>query len=254
VFDGQRKFQCLAAHRSQCPDGIQFDLLEGMVRGGTLSWNSLLQTGRLPDFTWNGTVQLEKARTGPLLMDWGIEPLITGQLDWNGSFTVTEKESRLKGRFHLERGVLGPAPTLDIFVNETGFRSLRKINFRSLSGQISFSKNRIDLKHLHLISDKARLSADFTYQSGYIIGLFSMMLRKSVVKESRQLAWLMDFVGADEWMDLDFRVAGLPTHPRIEWLDSDFKRLVEIRFSHPFFRSIFVQEIQRVIAKSETTK
>jgi len=57
----------------------------------------------------------------------------------------------------------------------------------------------------------------------------------------------MRFVGADPWIDFDFKLAGSLKSLRVQWLPGEFKRKIQDRLS-PGLQRMLEEEMDKMLA------
>ena len=86
--------------------------------------------------------------------------------------------------------------------------------------------------------------ANLRVMDGRLSGKLWVLFPQSLVRNSSQLKWLLQFVDAAPMLDLEFRIAGSPESPRLEWLSGAFKQKVESRLA-PWMKFKLTREIEK---------
>ncbi len=225
---------------------LRCDLLEGVACKGKVFLQNWVDLKRFPYGNWTSTGSLSNVDVVPLLRIFGKSYPLTGRLSAEGSWSGQGNASQLLGRFALSEGNFGPTVPLQRLADETGIEPLRQIKFRTFSGQVAFRDDELNCDNWKIESDQALLSADLKIRDGRVGGILSAKFPESSLRNSSELKWLLHYVGGKGWIDFDFKVAGSPGVPRLQWLSGEFKRKVETKLP-PGLRDQLGQEIEKRI-------
>ena len=172
---------------------------------------------------------------------------ITGSLDgeilWQGS--------KVNGQLVAADGSIGPSEMLDQFAQETGIEVVRIIPFKELSLHFTFDEEELEVTEFRLESDNIKFSGEWKVREELIGGRLGARFRQSAVRKSSDLKRLIRFVGGEEWIDFDFRIAGNSTLPRMQWLPGEFKKKVEHGLD-PYLRKQLEKELEKLLLRPAT--
>lgn len=174
---------------------------------------------------------------------------VSGELDAHVDWKLSREDSRCSIRFDVADGSIGPSERLADWARQTGIEPLERIRFRSFSGDAVYESGLWHLKDLRLSGDAVRLAADLDIAEGRLAGKLSARFPAASIRDSSELKWLLWFVGGAEWVDFDFKVAGHLTAPRVQWLEGEFKKKVEMRLA-PWMRSELARQIEKRLAEN----
>lgn len=229
---------------------IQCDLLEGRFGGGALFLQGLLDARQFPHFSWTVTGSLSDVDAKALLSHFEKPYPVTGRLSAEGAWSKQKNTLHFLGRFRFSEGIIGPTVPLQRFADATGIEPLRQIRFHEFAGHVAFQDGVLDINHLKILSDEAELLANVKIEGERLQGSLSARFPEGSIRKSSDLRRLLRYVGGQERVDFDFRVAGLRGVPRLQWLSGEFKRKVETKLS-PAMRKQLAKEIERILSERE---
>ena len=232
------------------PGMIRCDLLEGPFNRGSLYFQSWIDVRRFPRFSWTLNGSLAEADLTVLLDRFEKRYPVTGRLTGEGTWNQEGRTSQFLGRFRLAEGTVGPTVPLQKLADETGIEPLRQIQFREFSGHVSFRSGDLDLDNLKILSDQAELLANVKVREERLTGTLSAKFPASSVRKSSQLKGLLRYVGENEKVDFDFKIAGSLGVPRIQWLSGEFKRKVEAKLA-PWMQKQLAKEMEKILGEKK---
>ncbi|GEM_PF-5111889 len=173
-----------------------------------------------------------------------INGRLSASIFWSGK----RNGSRGNGVFKITNGTIGPSEPLARLARQTGIEAFSAIRFDVLEGRINYENGIWQLKNFRLLGNKLRIGANLKVNAERASGLLSVKVLASSINESSDLRWLRGFVGAEDWIDFDFKVAGYLASPRVQWLSGEFKKKIESRLA-PWMRNIVTQHIEKQMSK-----
>ena len=199
----------------------------------------------LKNFSWHAKALMSDTDIPYLLRVCHKSYPITGRVSGLGEWTSGGKTpSRFLGRFQISDGVIGPTIALKKWAHETGIDALSQIRFHNYMGRVVLNEKGDDLYNFKINSDQIRIAAKLKVKDDRVWGRRTTQFPQSIVKDSSQLKWLLHYVGAAAWIDLDFKIAGSLISPRLMWLNSEFKKKVDSKLA-PWMKDRLSSEIEK---------
>ena len=228
------------------PQSIAVEMVNGIFYGGKAKASIFVD---LKKFLWKANVSVTNANVSRVLRtlnkDYHVTGLLNFQTSWEG---VRTNGGSMKTHFMLLNGSVGPCPASHQWAAQTGINILEHIRFDTFSGEVFRHEDAWELRGLSLRSDLVRMEADLKIRSQIVSGGLSVKFPTAVISASSDLKWLVDFVHASDWIDLNFKIAGRSSNPRVQWLSGEFKKKVESSLA-PWMRNEFERQMQERVSR-----
>ena len=215
------------------------DLWDGRVLGDVT-----IDRKRPYQFNTAGNIHLVGLKLPQPLQLIDRQDPITGSLDgeilWEGQ--------KVSGQLVATDGSIGPSEMLDQFAQETGIEALRIIPFKELALQFAFDQEELEVTGFRFEGEDIKFSGEWKVREELVGGKLGARFRQSTVRKSSDLKRLIRFVGGEEWIDFDFRIAGNTASPRMQWLPGEFKKRVEHKLDSSL-RKMLEEELQQLLLR-----
>ena len=238
-------FQRLSADISKNDKYLRAQILKASLNSVDITANLWL---RMTDLAWGAAVYIEDADASKILKYVNSRYPISGRavadLTWKGIRGAVQ----FLMHFKISNGVIGPSAELSDWAKQTGIEALNTARFQTISGEAAYEKGFWHLKNFKLTGTALLMTANLKMNAERVWGSFSVKFPSASIHDSSGLKWLLRFVGAGEWADFDFKVAGHPSSPRVEWLGGEFKKKVESRLA-PWMKYQLTKQVEKHLAE-----
>ena len=104
------------------------------------------------------------------------------------------------------------------------------------------------MTQFRLDGENIKFSGEWKIRGDLIGGRLGARFHQRTVRQSSDLRRLIRFVGGQEWIDFDFRIAGNKASPRMQWLPGEFKKRVEHKLDASL-RAMLEEELKQQLLR-----
>jgi len=221
--------------------------LGGTACQGTFTGKAMVDASTAPG-RWEVTARVDHLQLEALWQGLGHPPPIVGELAFDGRVSQSPGGLQIRGWTQVLNGQVQRVTALALLAQETGIEPLQMLTFRELSTTFRFADDVVTVEPFVLEGEQARLRSTCRIGTdGRLAGEISAQFPQEAVRGSSRLRWLMRFVGADPWIDFDFKLAGSLKSLRVQWLPGEFKRKIQDRLS-PGLQRMLEEEMDKMLA------